>query len=62
MVDFVDFDLLDMIVGVSPFHPQTRTGVAVLTRTQGFAADPDYWKGEVFAYVGLAQNLEDLKH
>jgi hypothetical protein len=30
-------------------------------RTQGFAADPDYWKGEVFAYVGLPQNLKDLK-
>ena len=25
------------------------------------AADPDYWKGEVFAYVGLPQNLKDLK-
>ena len=22
--------------------------------------DPDYWKGEVFAYVGLPQNLKDL--
>ena len=30
-------------------------------RTQGFAADPDYWKGQVFAYVGLPQNLKDLK-
>ena len=30
-------------------------------RTQGFAADPDYWKGEVFAYVGLPQDLKDLK-
>ena len=30
-------------------------------RTQGFAADPDYWEGEVFAYVGLPQNLKDLK-
>ena len=30
-------------------------------RTQGCAADPDYWKGEVFAYVGLPQNLKDLK-
>ena len=30
-------------------------------RTQGFAADPDYWKGEVFAYVGRNQNLKDLK-
>ena len=29
-------------------------------RTQGFAADPDYWQGEVFAYVGLPQNLKDL--
>jgi len=23
--------------------------------------NPDYWKGEVFAYVGLPQNLKDLK-
>ena len=30
-------------------------------RTQGFAADPVYVKGEVFAYVGLPQNLKDLK-
>ena len=30
-------------------------------RTQGFAADPVYAKGEVFAYVGLPQNLKDLK-
>jgi hypothetical protein len=30
-------------------------------RTQGVAADPDYWKGEVFAYAGLPQNLKDLK-
>ena len=28
---------------------------------KGFAADPDYWKGEVFAYVGLPQYLKDLK-
>ena len=28
---------------------------------QGFAADPVYAKGEVFAYGGLPQNLEDLK-
>jgi len=26
---------------------------------QGFAADPVYAKGEVFAYVGLPQNLKD---
>ena len=32
-VDFVDFDLIDRIVGVSPCHPQARTGVAVLTQT-----------------------------
>ena len=23
--------------------------------------DPDYWKGEKFAYVGSIQNLKDLK-
>ena len=28
---------------------------------QGFAGDPVYAKGEVFAYVGLPQNLKDLK-
>ena len=28
---------------------------------QGFAADPVYAKGEVFAYVGLPRNLKDLK-
>ena len=38
-------------------HPP-RTPVP---RTRGFAADPDYWKGEVFAYVGLPQTLKDLK-
>jgi len=32
-VDFVDFDLIDRIVGVSPCHPQARTGVALLTQT-----------------------------
>ena len=29
--------------------------------SDGFAADPGYWKGEVFAYVGSIQNLKDLK-
>ena len=28
---------------------------------QGFAADPVYVKGEVFAYVGRNQNLKGLK-
>ena len=28
---------------------------------QGLTADPVYAKGEVFAYVGLPQNLKDLK-
>jgi len=32
-VDFVDFDVLNRIAGVSPCHPQTRTGVSVLTQT-----------------------------
>ena len=51
VVDFVDFDLVDRIVGVSPCHPQARTGTAVLARTyqrrtppavvQGAAPDPD---------------------
>jgi hypothetical protein len=30
---------------------------------KGFTADPDYWKGEVFAYVGSIQNLKnERKH
>ena len=32
-VDFVDFDLIDRIVGASPKHSQARTGTAVLTQT-----------------------------
>ena len=31
-----------------------------MPRMQGFAVDPVYVKGEVFAYVGLPQNLKDL--
>ena len=55
----------------SPFSHSLRAICTVLLnprdpllqseRMQGFAADPDYWKGEVFAYVGLPQNLKDLK-
>jgi len=55
----------------SPFRHSLRTICTVLLdprdpllhsgRTQGFAADPDYCKGEVFAYVGSIQNLKDLK-
>ena len=30
-VHFVDFDLIDRIVGVSPYRPQARTRTAVLT-------------------------------
>ena len=29
-VDFVDFDLINRIFGVSPCHPQARTGVVVV--------------------------------
>ena len=32
-VDFVDFDLLNRIVGVGPCHPQAKTGVVLLTQT-----------------------------
>ena len=46
-------------VSVEP--PLNRDPLLHSERTQGFAADPDYWKGEVFAYVGLPQNLKDLK-
>ena len=31
--EFVDSDLINRIVGVSPCHPQARTGGAVLTQT-----------------------------
>ena len=37
------------------------TGVPEPERMQGFAVDPVYAKGEVFAYAGLPQNLKDLK-
>ena len=55
---------------VAPFSHSLRAICTVLLdprnpllqseRTQGFAADPVYVKGEVFAYVGLPQNLKDL--
>ena len=48
----------------SPKTRESRVQPAIILhseRTQGFAADPDYWKGEVFAYVGLPQNLKDPK-
>jgi len=54
----------------SPFRQSLRAICTVLLdlrdpllqseRAQGFAADPDYWKGEVFAYVGSIQNLRTL--
>ena len=53
----------------SPFSHSLRAICTVLLdpllqseRMQGFAADPVYVKGVVFAYVGLPQNLKDLKH
>ena len=49
--EFVDFDLIDRMVGVSPCHPQARTGFAVPIQTceqwtppavvQGGAPDSD---------------------
>ena len=30
-IDLVDLDSIDRIVGVSPCHPQARTGTAILT-------------------------------
>ena len=55
----------------SPFRHSLRAICTVLLdprdpllqseRMQGFAADPVYVKGEVFAYVGSIQNLKDLK-
>ena len=51
-------DLSEMLwLAVYLPHRQRSSGGA----HQGFAADPDYAKGEVFAYVGLPQNLNDLK-
>ena len=44
-----------------PKHPSRCSGWGHSERTQGFAADPDYVKGEVFAYVGRNQNLKELK-
>ena len=43
-----------------PRGPSERGG-GKKKKTQDLTADPDYWKGEVFAYVGLPQNLKDLK-
>ena len=45
-----------MVEGLDPRDPLLQS-----ERMQNFAADPDYWKGEVFAYVGPPQNLKDLK-
>ena len=42
-------------------EPPKNLTLKDLKGTQGSAADPDYWKGEVFAYVGLPQYLKDLK-
>ena len=60
-----------MLESFQPFNHSLRAICTVLLdprdpllhseRTQGFAADPVYAKGEVFAYVGLPQNLKDLK-
>ena len=33
IVDFVDFNLIDRMVGVSPYRPQARNGVFILIRT-----------------------------
>ena len=45
-----------------PFHPlDPRDPLLQSERMQGFAADPVYAEGEVFAYVGLPQNLKNLK-
>ena len=32
-VDFVKFDLIDRIFGVSPYRPQARTGVVAFIQT-----------------------------
>ena len=56
-----------MLGELKPKGPKKRPGTKAPPKHQstkapkGFAADPDYWKGEVFAYVGLPQNLKDLK-
>ena len=48
---------------LTPLGPQLdpRDPLLQSERTQGFVADSVYVKGEVFAYVGLPQNLKDLK-
>ena len=33
-VDFVDFDLIDKIVGVSTYHPQARISTALLNHEE----------------------------
>ena len=39
--DFVDLDLIDRIVGVSPSNPHARTGSAVLIQTYEHRCAPD---------------------
>jgi len=48
-VDFVDFDSIHRIVGVSPCHPHARTGVTVLIQT--YEQDPLFDKA---AFVKLS--------
>ena len=48
-------------MAIIQIRPLKKPALLHSERTQGFAADPDYWKGEVFAYVGLPKNLQDLK-
>ena len=51
-VDFVDSDLLDRMVGVSPCHPQARIGFAILTRTYGQRAPPAVVQGISIYFIG----------
>ena len=39
-VDFIDFDLVNRIVGVSPCHPQAKIGLTILIQTYEQKAPP----------------------
>jgi len=46
-VDFVDCDLIDRIVGVSPYRPQARTRTVVLTGTVSSGLYPLWFRGPI---------------
>ena len=54
-VNFVDFDLLDRIVGVYPCHPQARTGSAGIAR-RPMREDSAFWTLLLLVYYSRAKS------